>query len=101
MAWGGHSGQNLLSLTEIIPHSYLHMADIHAIETWSKLFTFVMGGPIGAFHSILHVTEGKIRGKQSALLSNSQHSVNSELILELSTKPSSYMKTFIMFDKIL
>ena len=25
----------------------------------------------GAFHSILHVTEGKIRGKQSALLSNS------------------------------
>ena len=26
---------------------------------------------IGAFHSILHVTEGKIRGKQSALLSNS------------------------------
>ena len=55
----------------------------------------------GAFHSILDVTEGKIRGKQSALLSNSQHSVNSELILELSTKPSSYMKTFIMFDKIL
>ena len=25
----------------------------------------------GAFHSILHVTEGKIRGKQSAFLSNS------------------------------
>ena len=74
---------------------------MYAHFTYISRYEYCAFVVIGAFHSILHVTEGKIRGKQSALLSNSQHSVNSELILELSTKPSSYMKTFIMFDKIL
>ena len=53
MVWGGICGQHRTELIVIdgnlTAHRYLHMVDIHAIETcslWSDTFTFVMSGPI-------------------------------------------------------
>ena len=53
MVWGSICVQQWTDLIVIdgnlTAHRYLHMVDIHAIETcslWSNLFNFVMSGPI-------------------------------------------------------
>ena len=53
MVWGGICNQQrtdaIVNDANLTAHRYLHMVDIHAIETcslWSQLFTFVMSGPV-------------------------------------------------------
>ena len=53
MVWGSICGQqrtyHIVIGGNLTEHRYLHMVDIHAIETcslWSNLFTFVVSGPI-------------------------------------------------------